>query len=184
MHRRPTGWRFFAFAAAAGLVVAVIPGVASSAARQAKPDRARPGDERARTAFYDSRQDAASREVLSQRAAKHGADPAKGVKTLRDQLGVQGIVSIDPLTGTARSIQRLDGFLTGSSRLAARTVALNYVKSHPDVFGLNADELARLTLRRDYVDIAGTHHLSFVQSVGGYPSSATGCRRMSPRTVA
>jgi extracellular elastinolytic metalloproteinase len=174
MGRRPTGWRLLAFAAAAGLVVAMVPAVASSAARQAKPDRPRPGDERARTAFYDSRQDAGSREALSQRAAEQGADPAKGVKALRDQLGVQGIVSIDPLTGTARAVQRLDGFLTGSSSLAARTVALNYIRSHPDVFGLNADEIARLTLRRDYVDIAGTHHLSFVQSVGGVPVFGNG----------
>ena len=102
MNRRPTGWRLFALAAAAGLVVAVIPSVASSAARQAKPDRSKSGDEQSRTAFYDSRQDPGSREALSERAAKQGADPAKGVKALRDQLGVQGIVSIDPLTGTAR----------------------------------------------------------------------------------
>jgi extracellular elastinolytic metalloproteinase len=174
MNRRPTGWRLFALAAAAGLVVAVIPSVASSAARQAKPDRSKSGDEQSRTAFYDSRQDPGSREALSERAAKQGADPAKGVKALRNQLGVQGIVSIDPLTGTARAVQRLDGFLTGSSSLAARTVALNYVRSHPDVFGLNADALARLTLRRDYVDIAGTHHLSFVQSVGGVPVFGNG----------
>src|SRR5262245_59318995 len=95
--RRPTGWRLLAFAAAAGVVVAMIPGVASSAARQAKPDRSSTGDERGRTAFYDSRQDPASRDALSERAAKQGADPAKGVTALRDQLGVQGIVSIDPL---------------------------------------------------------------------------------------
>ncbi len=174
MGRRPTGWRLLAFAAAAGVVVAMIPGVASSAVRQAKPDRSKGGDEQSRTAFYDSRQDPASRAALSERAAKQGADPARGVKALRDQLGVQGIVSIDPLTGTARAVQRLNGFLTGPSSLAARTVALAYVKTHPDVFGLNADELARLSLRRDYVDIAGTHHLSFVQSVGGVPVFGNG----------
>jgi hypothetical protein len=43
MGRRPTGWRLLAFAAAAGVVVAMIPGVASSAARQAKPDRSKTG---------------------------------------------------------------------------------------------------------------------------------------------
>jgi hypothetical protein len=174
MGRRPTGWRLLAFAAAAGVVVAMVPGAASSAAGQAKPDRSKTGDEQSRTAFYDSRQDPASRQALSERAAKQGADPARGVKALRDQLGIQGIVSIDPLTGTARTVQRLDGFLTGPSSLAARTVALIYVKNHPDVFGLNADELARLILRRDYVDIAGTHHLSFVQSVGGIPVFGNG----------
>ena len=42
------------------------------------------------------------------------------------------------------------------------------------MFGLNADELARITLRRDYVDIAGTHHLSFVQYVGGVPVFGNG----------
>ena len=41
------------------------------------------------------------------------------------------------------------------------------MRAHADVFGLSAAEVAGLTLRKDYVDIAGTHHLSFVQSVGG-----------------
>ena len=35
------------------------------------------------------------------------------------------------------------------------------------MFGLNAQEVAALKLRKDYVDVGGTHHLSFTQSVNG-----------------
>ena len=50
--------------------------------------------------------------------------------------GMQGIVDLDALTATPRRVTRIDGFLTGASRRRARQVALDYVKAHPDVFGL------------------------------------------------
>ncbi len=78
------------------------------------------------------------------------------------------------MTATARSVSRLDGFLTSASARPADAIARDYVRAHPDVFGLDATGVARLVLRRDYVDIAGTHHLSFVQSVGGIPLVGNG----------
>src|SRR2546430_3222140 len=69
---------------------------------------------------------------------------------------------------------RPDGFLTRPSNRAADAIALTYVRAHPDVFGLDAAGVAKLVLRRDYVDIAGTHHLSFIQSVGGIPVFGNG----------
>lgn len=61
----------------------------------------------------------------------------------------------------------LDGFLTGPSKAAPEKIARGFVAAHRDVFGLNRADLAGLALRKDYVDITGTHHLSFTQSVGG-----------------
>ncbi|GAA1660147.1 hypothetical protein GCM10009765_06940 [Fodinicola feengrottensis] len=119
--------------------------------------------------FYDSRQVSAAQPALQKRAAVKAATPSSGVPALRSQLGPQGVVQIDPLTNTPRSIAKLDGFLTQPSKQPAKTVALNYVTAHQNVFGLTAADLSALTLRRDYVDISGTHHLSFVQSVGGVP---------------
>ncbi|MCI0685992.1 MAG: M36 family metallopeptidase [Sporichthyaceae bacterium] len=129
-----------------------------------------------KSAFYDSRQAPGNRKVLQQRAALQSARPEAGVKALRKQLGVQGIVSIDPLTGTARTVERLDGFLTGPSKASPRSIALRYVLNHPDVFGLSAADVKRLVLRKDYVDIAGTHHLSFIQSVAGVPVFGNGLK--------
>jgi extracellular elastinolytic metalloproteinase len=127
-----------------------------------------------KASFYDSRQDPAAAKALRDRAAQLSARPKSGVAALRKELGVQGVVSIDPLTATARSVARLDGFLTGPSAKPAKSVALDYVRSHQDVFGLDAGSVSRLSLRRDYVDIKGTHHLSFIQSVGGIPVVGNG----------
>ncbi|GIG61727.1 hypothetical protein Lfu02_60990 [Longispora fulva] len=116
--------------------------------------------------------------------ARTGAGPANlaraagntQVRALRDALGTQGIVDIDPLTGTPRLVAKLDGFLTGPVRADAGTVALGYLRAHPDVFGLGPAAVAGLTLRKDYVDVAGTHHLHYVQRVGGVPVYGNGVK--------
>src|SRR4051794_34556354 len=93
-------------------------------------------------------------------ARRVGAPRTLGVAAdaLRRELGPQGVVSVDPLTGPPRSVARLDGLLTGPSGKPPATVALDYVAAHADVFGLAPADLAALTPRRDYVDVAGTHH--------------------------
>ena len=53
-------------------------------------------------------------------------------------LGNEGVVSIDPLTSTARVVARTDGFLTGSSSASAASVALGYVSANPAAFGLSS----------------------------------------------
>src|SRR6266498_329792 len=127
-----------------------------------------------KASYYDVRNDPANAKALRTKAAQQSAKPKFGVAALRKELGTQGIVSIDPLTGTARSVSRLNGFLTGPSNRAAADVARDYVRTHPDVFGLDTNGMNRLTLRRDYVDIGGIHHLSFVQSVDGIPVFGSG----------
>jgi extracellular elastinolytic metalloproteinase len=130
-------------------------------------------------ADYDSR-DAldvvgGERPGASGRPGRPGPSPA-AVTKLRGQLGVQGIVDIDKATGTPRRVARLDGYLTAPSRKKPATVALDYVAAHADVFGLDAKAVAGLTLRKDYVDITGVHHLSFVQAVGGVPVFGNGLK--------
>ncbi|AGL16212.1 M36 family metallopeptidase [Actinoplanes sp. N902-109] len=97
------------------------------------------------------------------------ADPRSGsaADALRTSLGAQGIVEIDPATATVRRIARRDGFLTGPSPLAPERIVRAYLVRHRSVIGLDESEIAALVLRKDYVDIAGTHHLSFVQKVAG-----------------
>ena len=165
------------------LVLGVTPVLALTAASfSAQPAQAKDDPGRAnrnpgvsgKAAFYDSRQEPGNAKALQNRAAQLSARPKAGVAALRRELGTQGVVSIDPLTSTARNVGRTDGFLTAPSRQPAATVALDYVRAHQDVFGLDASAIGRLTLRRSYVDIAGTSHLSFVQSVGGIPVFSNG----------
>jgi extracellular elastinolytic metalloproteinase len=92
--------------------------------------------------------------------------------TLASELGVQGIVDIDRATGTPRRVVRLDGFLTAPSRRKPADIALAYVRAHADLFG----SLSGLTLRQDYVDIDGAHHLSFQQIAGGVPVFGNGLK--------
>src|SRR4051794_37813164 len=89
---------------------------------------------------------------------------------LRRSLGAQGQVAFDRVTGTPRSVAKLDGFLTGPSTAAPATIALGYVKAHADVFGLDAGDLAGLKLVKDYRDVLGTHHLVWAQVVDGIPT--------------
>jgi hypothetical protein len=126
--------------------------------------------------FYDSRQDPGVSRLLSARAANQSASPKAGVRQLRQKLGNQGIIDMDPLTGTARAVAKLDGFLTPASRRPAPFIALDYVRANPDVFGLDAAAVDRLQLRKDYKDINGTHHLSFIQVVQGIPVAGNGIK--------
>jgi extracellular elastinolytic metalloproteinase len=131
---------------------------------------------RADRATFDVRAGAtpAQRKALERRAATDGA---KGATTaLRSSLGQQAIVDIDGLTGTPRQVARLDGFLTAPSATPARDIALTYVRANIDAFGLSSADLEGLRLERDYVDIAGIHHLSWVQYAGGVPLFGNGLK--------
>ena len=88
---------------------------------------------------------------------------------LRDSLGTEGVFDTDPLTGTVRELGRLDGYLTRASNAAPSRIAMRYVDAHAAALGLARSDVTRLHLRRDYIDIGGTHHLSYVQRVGGVP---------------
>jgi hypothetical protein len=168
--------RWVGVAAAVVLVAGVLPAVSYAAPGPAKSPAKAAGsrDADGRRAFYDARQDAAAQPALTNRAAAQKARPA--VTDLRATLGDQGIVDIDPLTGTPRQVARLDGFLTAATRTPAVTVATGYLKAHADLFGLDAARVDGLKLRQDYVDIAGTQHLSFQQMVGGVPVFGNGLR--------
>ncbi|HEY7273974.1 MAG TPA: M36 family metallopeptidase [Actinoplanes sp.] len=133
-------------------------------------------------ADFDSRTSITATPGLSLKAAVGAAPTTAAVRELRNALGVQSIVDIDKATGTPRRVARVDGYLTGASSRKPAAIALGYVKAHSDVFGLDTAAVDGLTLRQDYVDIAGTHHLSFVQSVGGVPVFGNGLRAHVSKT--
>jgi len=74
---------------------------------------------------------------------------------------------MDATTGTVRLASRLDGYLTPASSDDPAAVAMNYVRAHLAALGLRASDLKTFHLARDYQDVAGTHHLSWTQSVAG-----------------
>ena len=174
--------RLLAAAAGAVLCLGLLPAVG-----QAAPDRpaaeaagavpgAIPGAAGEQPGNYDSRRDGDARSALAARRAALAANPGDAVRELRRELGAQGIVELDPVTATPRIVTRLDGFLTGPSAQPAADVLFSFLRSRPQVFGLSQAELRLLDLRKEYVDIAGTHHVSFVQTVAGVPVFGNGVK--------
>jgi Zn-dependent metalloprotease len=84
------------------------------------------------------------------------------------------VLDIAGSTGTVRWLGNLAGTLTGPSSDSPKKVTLDYVSAHLADLGLVAGDLDTLHLKRDYRDIAGTHHLYFTQTVNGTPASRNG----------
>src|SRR3954453_19476861 len=86
---------------------------------------------------------------------------------IRSSLGRQGILEVDPITGTPRVVAKLNGFLTGPSDASPRSIALGYLRSHATAFGLDAGDISSLRLTRNYTDVHGTTHLIWAQVFDG-----------------
>ena len=107
--RFTTGRRILILGVASALALTAA-SVTSGPAQAKAPGRARTPEISTlsdKAKFYDSRKDPAPARVLRGRAAQLSARPSGGVAALRTELGRQGVVSMDPLTGTARSVSRL-----------------------------------------------------------------------------
>ena len=98
-------------------------------------------------------------------APAHAATAPELARTL----GRQGIVDIDPGSGRPRVVARLDGYLTGPSRAAPERIALDYLRAHADVFGLDGDDLDGVRLTGSYLSRGRIHHLTFEQRAGNVP---------------
>lgn len=169
-------------ATASARTAASVPGAPSPGATQAgvRPGD-QPGDFDARRAVGIGARLGADRTDRTDGSGtgRHRTDAdgaAASLLALRRSLGPQGIVELDPLTATPRRVARTDGFLTAPSRRPASRITLDYLRGHADAFGLDAAVLESLSLRKEYVDVAGTRHLSFIQQVNGVPVFGNGLR--------
>jgi hypothetical protein len=146
MARRQLSWVLLAT-----LVVAGLPG-ASAGAQQAKT----PG---APLAFLDSSSNAAP------------LPPAAGVRAaaqrLREKLGRETIVDIDPKTGTPREVVKLDGFLSPPQTGDPTTVARDWVVDHRDLLGLDYDDTKCLRAVAHETSPAGITDVTFAQTSAG-----------------
>lgn len=142
-------------------------GASSSGPGEASGPSQAEGDGGSDKGWYDARvgESAAAQQELS--AASARAASKRPTADLRSSLGTEAVVDMDGLTGTVRYLARLDGFLTGRSSAPARKVAMSYVRANQAALGLRGADLSSFVLRRDYVDVAGLHHLSWVQKAGG-----------------
>src|SRR5215213_6477095 len=101
--RRALGWAFASF-----MLLVAAPASAQTA-DEGKPD-------------FDSRE---HRPIRA--AAPESAGAIRARDRLSARLGRQGVVDVDPRTGTPRFVGRLDGFLTGPSATDPAEIVLAYV---------------------------------------------------------
>ena len=167
--RRGRGLLAVSAVSAAATVLAMTAGGGADAAQNSGAEGKKPAQaEQAakdRKGNFDARTPNA-RTTYARSAKVEGKETA-AAKKFRDSLGTQGVVSVDPNTGTPAQVTKLNGFLTGKSAKKATDVALAYVKAHPEIFKLSDADLGTLKLRKDYVDDLGTHHVFWAQVVDG-----------------
>ena len=101
--------------------------------------------------------------------AKVPALRANAAAALGRDLGQQGVVTLDPLTGTPSMVARLNGFLTARSAAQPTVIALDYVRSHRAVFGLSNGDLSALHEAPAYRSVDGTTHIRWMQQYRGVP---------------
>ena len=91
-------------------------------------------------------------------AADDPADAVAPVATakLRSTLGPQGVLTIDPVTGTPRFVGKLNGFLTAPSSASPQDVALGYARRNAAALGLTDSDFEGLRLTRDYTEPPGS----------------------------
>lgn len=156
-----------AISSVAALTLSGLPQSAAS-----EPSGKRPASPAAATADermgnYDSRVGTVKQQMRQARATTARGKVTSARGTLTGSLGSEGVADFDTLTGTPRNLGKLDGYLTGASSAAARDVALTYVRANAAALGLRKADLTTFKLSRDYVDVDGTHHLSWTQTARG-----------------
>lgn len=134
-------------------VVAGLPGTAGAIGEEQVRDGRSP---------YDQRAAAVS-------AGAASVTPSTAARALARQLGPEGIVELDPISGTPRRVLRTDGALTGPSDDAPAEIVLRYVREHRAVFRLDDAAIAALGTPVDVVSPTGTHRLRWTQRHAGVP---------------
>ncbi len=178
MSTRRRGRGLLAVTTVAATAVAMTASSGALAAQQgpkADPAASAQGEKagnRAAKGYYDAR--SPSTRVAYTKAAQTMAKEGPAAEKYRDSLGTQGIVSVDPITGTPKQVAKLNGFLTGPSNKPPARIVLDYIQAHPEIFRLSEADLLTLRLRKDYKDIIGSHHISWEQVVNGVPLFGNG----------
>ncbi len=147
----------------------------AGASPQPAPSEARTtGTHRSTGSDIDIRKGVTEKHRLSVQRAEARASARPATRALAKSLGDDAILDIDGVTGTPRRVAVRGGFLTAPSTASPDSVALAYVRDHAPALGLASADLSTFRLRRDYVDVAGIHHLSWTQVIDGTPVFSNG----------
>ncbi|HEX3734889.1 MAG TPA: M36 family metallopeptidase [Solirubrobacterales bacterium] len=101
------------------------------------------------------------------------ADVRAARSALKARLGEGGFVSAEPADGGLRIAGSTSHLLTAPEEGDPAQIALAYVRSHLDLFGLDESDLEGLLLDARYTSPDGVTHLTWQQTVDGIPSYDT-----------
>jgi Zn-dependent metalloprotease len=161
-----------------GAALAVGPAAPSRAAGPVIPDRlldVRLGL-RDRAAAATVADPAVPRAGTAARSVRSADRVAGARRDLVDGLGAQASLSVDPLTGTVRELQRLNGALTGPSGQAPAAIARDYATAHATAIGLDAADAAALRVDGQVRGPDGLSVVHLGQAVDGVPTFDNGLR--------
>jgi extracellular elastinolytic metalloproteinase len=174
VHRRPPDRRA-PLAALIGLALALTPAAAGAAPPVPAPAAA--------DRFLDIR--------LAQRdrVAATGADTGLAARSprvaarvqdardaLTDDLGRQGVLETDPLTGSVRQLTKLDGALTTPTGAAPAATARAFARANATALGLDAEDVDALAVAGQERSTSGLTVVRFGQQVDSIPSFDSGLR--------
>jgi len=145
----------------------VLPGTASAATRSQPVgvDAAKP--------YFDSRagdRSQAARARTTVAAARPNAATSRARSALKRGLGRQGVLKIDPLSGTPRQLLRTDGALSGPRGGERADIAREFVRANRTALGLDAADLDGLDLQRRAATPDGLTVVHFRQLHRGIPA--------------
>ena len=146
----------------------VVPGTAAAAAARSQPV----GVEAAKP-YFDSRTGASSKAAragTTVAAARPSTQTRLARTTLERRLGRQGVLNIDPLTGTPRQLLRTDGALSGPRGGTRADIAQDFVRANSTALGLDAADLDGLDLQRRATAPGGLTVVHFRQLYRGIPA--------------
>jgi hypothetical protein len=162
------GRRSFAIVVGALLM---LPAVAPAWQAPKQPSNAKP--------YFDSRsaeRTKAARANTTVAAARPSRRTNEARAKLRRELGAEGVLSIDPLTGTPRQLLRTDGALSDSRGGDRVTIARDYLSANRAALGLDAADLAKLSVYRNASTKRGLTLVHFRQVYAGIPAFDNGVR--------
>jgi extracellular elastinolytic metalloproteinase len=152
------------FAIVLGALLA-LPAVAPARQAPKQPSNAKP--------YFDSRS-AERAEAARANTTVAAARPSRRTNVaraqLRRELGAQGVLSIDPLTGTPRQLLRTDGALSQSRGGDRVTIAREYLSANRAALGLDAADLDKLSVYRQASTKRGMTLVHLRQVYAGIPA--------------
>jgi extracellular elastinolytic metalloproteinase len=95
---------------------------------------------------------------------------------LRSRLGRSGVLDVNPITNTPRSLLKLDGALTGPSGAGRDAIARSFLRANAGALGLSASDVDALDPATRVDAPGGVRILRYGQSFHGIPTFDNGVR--------